>query len=81
MHSMYLSDEKEGSQNPSLPRPHLRVGNGGEGSLARFLPTRGLPKVSSFDSFVSVSMPAAFQLVLICCSLRLCHIAVLSVTL
>ena len=31
MRAMYLSDQKEWSQDPSLRRPQLRVGRGGEG--------------------------------------------------
>ena len=33
VHAMYLSDWKGWSQDPPLPRPHLRVGSGGEGIL------------------------------------------------
>jgi len=47
VHSMHLSDWKGWSQDPGLPRTHLRVGSGGEGHW-RSLPTWGLPKVSSF---------------------------------
>jgi len=31
VHAMYLSDRKGWSQDPPLPRPHLRVGNVDEG--------------------------------------------------
>jgi len=31
--AMLLSDQKEWSQDPPLPRPHLRVGSGGNGIL------------------------------------------------
>lgn len=48
-------------------------------SLCRSLCICDLPKVSSFSSFVSVSLVAAFGLVLICCSLGLCHSAVVAV--
>jgi len=85
VHVMQLSDQKGWCQDPPLPRPHLRVGRGEVRiSLRRFLPTGGLSKVSSFSSFVFVYMTAVFGLVLICCSLGLCHsviIAVLSVAL
>jgi len=33
VHAMDLSDWKEWSQDPPLPRPHLRVGSGGKGLL------------------------------------------------
>ena len=33
LHAMYLSDQKGWSQDPPLPRPHLRVDSGGEGIL------------------------------------------------
>ena len=49
--AMYLSDQKGWSQDPPLPRPHLRVGSEGEGvsSGAPSIPEdlRGLLKVSS----------------------------------
>ena len=81
MYAMNLSDWKGWSQDPPLPRPHLRVGSGGEGDLTG---DPYLPKASSFSSFVSVSMTAAFRFALTCCSLELCHsavTAVLSITL
>jgi len=33
VHAVLLSDRKGWSQNPPIPRPHLRVGSGGEGIL------------------------------------------------
>jgi len=33
VHAMYLSDWKGQSQDPPLPRPHLRVGSGSNGIL------------------------------------------------
>ena len=75
VHYMHLSDWKRWSQDPPLPRPHLRVGSGSKSiSHWRSLPTWGLPWVS--DSFISMSVVAVFGLVLICCSQRLCHPAV-----
>jgi len=41
--------------------------------------TWGLTKVSCYFSFVSASVAAAFELILICCSQRLCHPAVVAV--
>jgi len=36
--AMYLSDQRRWSQDPPLPRPHLRVGSGGKGGICwRFL--------------------------------------------
>ena len=37
VHAMYLSDQKGWSQDPLLPRPHLRVGSGGEDILLDIL--------------------------------------------
>jgi len=31
VYAMHLSDQKGWSQDPPFPRPHLRVGSGGEG--------------------------------------------------
>jgi len=31
VHAILLSDQKGRSQDPPLPRPHLRVGGGGKG--------------------------------------------------
>ena len=33
VHAMSLSDQKGWSQDPFLPRSHLRIGSGGEGIL------------------------------------------------
>ena len=75
--AMNLSNWKGWSQNPSLPKPHLRVGSGGKGiSCWRSLPTCGLLRVSHF---VSASMAAAFEHVLIWCSWRLWHPAIIDV--
>ena len=35
VHAMYLSDQKGWSQDPPLPRPHLRAGSRGKGILLR----------------------------------------------
>ena len=72
---MYLSDWKGWSQDAPLPRPHLRVGSGGEGVLleipAYLRPSEGKCLVS----FVSAA--AAFGLVLVFCSQRLCYPAII----
>ena len=33
VYAIHLNDQKGWSQDPPLPRPHLRAGNGGEGIL------------------------------------------------
>lgn len=78
---MHLSDQKQWSQDLFLHRLHLRVDSGGK-SISLLI--CGLPQVSSFSSFISVSMVAIFGLVLICYSLEFypsAIFAVLSVTL
>jgi len=58
--AMYLSDWKGWSQDPPLPRPHLRVSNGGEGislEIPAFLrPSEG----KQLLSFVAVPTAVAF---------------------
>lgn len=52
VHAMYLSDWKEWSQDPSLPRPHLGIGSGSKmflsGNLCFLEGLTALLKVSSF---------------------------------
>ena len=51
VHAMYLSDQKEWSQDPSLPRLHLRAGSGDESVslyICMSLSPGGLLKVRSF---------------------------------
>lgn len=71
VHEMILSDQKVWSQDPPLPRSHLRVGSGGEHILLVLLSTWGLWKVSRTFLFVFVSIAVGF--VLSCCSLELCY--------
>ena len=53
---MQLTDQKDWSQDPPLPRPHLRVGSGGKDVLLE-IPAYVRPsKGKQFFSFVSVSM-------------------------
>ena len=74
LYAVHLSDQKSWSQDPPLPRPRLRVGSGGEGiSCWRFLPTWD----KQLFFFIFVSVTAAFELVLVCCSRRLCHPAII----
>ena len=76
VHAMYLSDWKGWSQDPSLPRPHLRVGSGGKWILLE-IPTYVRPSKGKWVLFfVSVSVVAMFEHILICCSLGLCFYAV-----
>ena len=79
VHAMYLSEQKGRSQNPHLPRPHLRVGSGGKGiSLENPCVTWGLLKVSRFFLFVSVLLPAAFGWVLTWYGLGFCYSVVVA---
>ena len=73
--AVYLSDQKRWSQDPPLTDLIFGLAEEVGGSV----PTGGLPKVSSFSFFVSVSMVAAFGLVFICCSLGLCPSAITAV--
>jgi len=58
---------------------HLRVGSGGEGFSLEIPAYLKPSKDKQLLSFVSVSMAAAFGLILTCCSLGLCHPAVIAV--
>jgi len=67
------------SQDPPLPRPHLKVGSGGEGILLE-IPAYLRPlKGKQLFFFVSMSTAAALGLILTCCSLGLCHPAIIAV--
>ena len=79
MHVMYWSDRKVWSQDGPLPRLHLRVGSGGEGSLQEIPVCLRPSKGKQLFSFISASMAAAFGIVLICCSQRLCHSAIFAI--
>ena len=70
VHAVHLSDGKGWNQDPPLPRPHLRDGNGGE----------GISLESSAYLRPSASIAAVFGLVLICCSLGLCHPVIIAVS-
>jgi len=70
---MHLSDWKAWSQDPPLPRAHLRVGSAGKGILLEILAYVKSSKGKQLFSFVSVFMAAAFGLNLTCCSLGLCY--------
>jgi len=67
------------SQDPPLPRPHLRVGSGGKGILLEIPAYLRPSKVSKVSSLVFVPVAAVFGLVFYCCSQRLCHPAIIAV--
>jgi len=82
-HAMHLSDWKGWSQDALLPRPHVRVGSGGEGFLLE-IPAYLRPSESKqLSSFVSVPTTVAslswFEQTLACCSLGYCYFAVVAV--
>ena len=78
MYGMHLNDRKEWSQDPPLPRPHLRVGSGGK-DICPEIPAYLRPSEGKqILSFVSVPMAVAFELTLTCCSLGLCCYAVIA---
>lgn len=75
MYAMHLSDQKGWSQDPPLPRPHLRVGSGGEGILLEISVYLRSSEGKQLLSLISVSMAVAFEqthslqprTVLLCC--------------
>ena len=80
MRAMQLRDWKGWSQDPPIPRPHLRAGAEGKSVLLKILAYwRPSDDKQLFFPFVSASVAAAFGLVLICCGRRLCHPAIISV--
>jgi len=76
VHAMNLSNQKECILAPPLPRPHLRVGSGGESVLLEIFPYL---RPSEGKWFFFISVAAVFGLLLVCCSLGLCHSAVIAV--
>ena len=68
MHAMYRSDWKVWGQDAPLPRPHLRVGSGGEGISLEILAYLRPSKSKQLFSFVSTSMAAALGLIVLRCS-------------
>ena len=59
VYALYLSDQKGWSQDPPLPGPHLRVGNGSKGILLEISAYLRLSKGKQILSFVSVPVTAA----------------------
>ena len=60
-HAVQLSDQKGCSQDPPLPRPHLRAGSGGKGILLE-IPADLRPSKGKQYFFLFVSVVAAFGL-------------------
>ena len=66
VHAIYLSNWKEWSQDPPLPRPHLSVGSGGKNFLLE-IPVFPRPSTGKLlHSFISVSIVVALEQILIC---------------
>ena len=51
--AMHLNDQKGQRQDPPLPRPHLRVGSGGEGLLLEVSAALRLSEGKWFLFFIS----------------------------
>jgi len=79
VHAVYLSDWEGWSEDPPLPRPHLRAGSGGKGILLEIHVYLRPSKGKQILSFVSVSLAAAFEKILTCCSLGLLYYTSISV--
>jgi len=77
VHAVHLIDQNGWSQDPHLPRPHIRIRSGGKGISLEILMYLGPSKGKQLLFFVSVCTAAAFGLVLICCSQRLIYPALL----
>jgi len=72
------------TQDPPLPRPHLRAGSGDKDVLMEIPVYLRPSKGKQLLSFVSVPTAVAFEHIFACCSLRLCSsatTAALSITL
>ena len=78
VHAMQLTDQKDWSQDPPLPRPHLRVGSGGEGISLKIHVYLRPSEGKKLLSFVPVPLAVAFEQVFTCCSLGLCCSAVIA---
>jgi len=61
VHAMYLSDWKGWSQDPLLPRPHVKAGSGGKGILLEIPMYLRPSEGKQMLFFVSVSVAAAFE--------------------
>jgi len=73
--AMHLSDWKGWRQDTPFSRSHLRVGSGG---LSLDIPAYLRPsKGKQLFLFIFACVAAAFGLVLIYCSQRLCHPAII----
>ena len=75
-YAVHLSDQKGQSQDPPLPRPHLRVGSGCKGILLEICRSQRSLEGNQWLFFVSVSTAAVFEEVLSLLQpgiLLLCH--------
>src|SRR5699024_7847101 len=87
VYAMHLSDWEGCSQDPPLPRPHLRVGSGNESILpeipAYLRSSKGKQVwffcLLVFLPFTFVPVAVAVEQVLTCCSLGPCCSAVITV--
>ena len=59
VHAMYLSEQKGWSQDPPLPKPHLRVGSGGRDFLLEIPASQRSSEGKQFLFFVSVCLSVA----------------------
>ena len=76
--AVHLSDWKGWNQDAALPRPHLRVGNGGKGILLEIPVYLRPSKGKQLLSFISVPTAVAFGHILTCYSLGCCYSAVVA---
>jgi len=58
---MHLSDQKGWILAPTLPRPHLRVGNGGKGIPLEVPAYLKPPEDKQLLSFISMPTTVAFE--------------------
>ena len=61
VYAMHLNDQKGWSQDPPLPRLHLRVGSGGKGILLEMPVHRRSFEGKQFPAFVSLPTPVVFE--------------------
>jgi len=68
VYAMHLSDWEGWSQDPPLPRPHLRVGSGNKSNLLEIPVYLKFSEGKQLLSFISVPMAVVFEQVFICCN-------------
>ena len=79
VYAMQLSAQKGWSQDPPLPRPHLKVGSGGKGLSLDVPVCLGSSEGKQLLSFISVCAAVVFEQTLICCSIAPFYFAVIAV--